>query len=93
MIVAWNKLTALLSGTVLLGFVASSTGVAKGQANCEAIPAGRARTDCYIGLSHINRQRSAIAAGAAQQQTNRAIYRQVTGMRPKTKRHRAVSGQ
>jgi hypothetical protein len=93
MIVTRNRLTAFLGGTVLLGFVASSTDVAKSQVNCEAIPVGPARTDCYIGLSHISRQRSTIAAGAAQQQTNRAIYRQVTGMRPKTKRHRAVSGQ
>jgi hypothetical protein len=57
------------------------------QVNCETIPAGPARTDCYIGLSLINRQKSEIAAGGAQQQTNRAMYRRLTGTRPRTNRH------
>jgi hypothetical protein len=38
-------------------------------------PAGPARTDCYIGLSRINRQKSEISAGVAQQQAATAIYR------------------
>jgi hypothetical protein len=63
----------------------------KAQINCETIPAGSERTDGYIGLGMINRQKSEIAADAAQQQTDSAIYRQLTGRRPKTKWHRAVS--
>ena len=70
---------------------ASSIGVAKAQVHCETIPAGPARTDCYIGLSYINRQKSEIAAGTAQQQSDSAIYHQSTGRRSKTKRHRAGS--
>ena len=68
-------------------------GVARAQVNCETIPAGPERTDCYIGLGMINRQKSEIAAGAAQQQTDSAIYRQLTGKRPRVKWHRAVPDQ
>jgi hypothetical protein len=42
--------------------MAGSTGIASAQVNCEAIPAGPGRTDCYIGLSRINRDKSKIAA-------------------------------
>jgi hypothetical protein len=43
-----------------------------------------------MGLSRINRQNSETSAGVAQQQADTAIYRKVTGKRPKTKRRRAV---
>jgi hypothetical protein len=52
---------------------------AAAQVNCETIPGGWARTDCYIGLSRINREKSAIAAGVARQQGDIAIYRSITG--------------
>jgi hypothetical protein len=65
---ARNRPVAFLGGAALLAFVTSSTGGAKSQVNCETVPAGPARTDCYIGLSRINRQKSEIAAGVAQQQ-------------------------
>jgi hypothetical protein len=42
-------------------------------------------------LGRINSAKSEIAAGAAQQQTDSAIYRQLTGRRPKAKWHRALS--
>jgi hypothetical protein len=82
-----------LGGAVLLAFVATSTDVANTQIDCATIPAGPERTDCYIGLSLINRQKSEIAAGAAQQQADSATYRQLTGRRPKTKWHRAMSNR
>jgi len=72
-------LVALLAGAALLAIVAGGAGVASAQVNCEAIPAGPARTDCYIGLSRINRDKSQIAAGVARQQSDAAIYRGVTG--------------
>lgn len=81
---------AFLGCAALLAAVSGVSGVAAAQANCEAIPAGPARTDCYIGLSRINRQRSEIAAGVAQEQTDTAIYRNVTGKLPKKKMRRAV---
>jgi hypothetical protein len=89
-----REFVRLLGGAVLLASVASAKGVLKAQVDCETIPEGPARTDCYIGLSRINRQKSEIAAGAAQQQTDRAIYRQLTGRRPNTKwHHRAAPGR
>jgi hypothetical protein len=62
--------------------------IAKAQ-NCEAVPAGPARTDCYIGLSRIYQGQSDIAAGKARVQSNSARYRQITGTdRPKHGRRR-----
>ena len=40
--------------------VAGWSGVAMAQVNCETIRAGPDRTDCYIGVSRINREKSAI---------------------------------
>jgi hypothetical protein len=57
----------------------------------ETFPTGPRRTDCYIGLSRINRQKSEISSGVAQQQAATAIYRKVTGKRLNKKRRRAVS--
>jgi hypothetical protein len=74
-----------------LAAVAGSLGFATAQqVNCETIPAGPARTDCYIGLSRINRQKSDISAGVAQQQTDTAIYREVTGRHPSKKGRRVL---
>jgi hypothetical protein len=88
-----QKLIAAVSraGGALLGLVASSTGVANAQVNCETIRAGPARTDCYIGLGRISRQKSDIAASTAQQNAESATYHQLTGRRSNAKRHRAVS--
>jgi len=79
---------SFLGGAAL--FAASLLGFAMAQVNCETLPAGPARTDCYIGLSRINRQKSEISGGVAQQQAETAIYRRVTGKRPNKKRRRPV---
>jgi hypothetical protein len=76
---------SFLGGVALL--VASPLGLAMAQVNCETLPTGPRRTDCYIGLSHINRQKSGISAGVAQQQAETAIYRKVTGKRSRRERH------
>jgi hypothetical protein len=65
---------SFFSGAGLLA--AASLGLAIAQVNCETFPAGPARTDCYIGLSRINRQKSEISAGVAQQHAATATYRQ-----------------
>ena len=83
--------TAAVAGAALLVLVAGSIGVATAQVNCDTIPAGPARTDCYIGLSRISSQKSEIAASTAQRHTDSSTYQQVTGRRPKPKRHHAVS--
>ena len=79
---------SFFGGAALLA--ASSLGVAVAQVNCETFPAGPAWTDCYIGLSRINRQKSEISAGVARQEAETAIYRKVTGKRPNKKRRRMV---
>jgi hypothetical protein len=80
-----NAALAYLGGAAMLIAVTGWSGATKAQVNCEAIPPGPARTDCYIGLSRIGRQNSEIAASVAQQQTDRAIYRSVTGRSPSKK--------
>ena len=73
------KVTALLAGATVWVAAAGSPQCAVAQVVCAMIPAGLARTDCYIGLSRVNRQRSEISAGVTQQQTDDAIYRKMTG--------------
>jgi hypothetical protein len=65
--------------------LASFPVVASAQVDCEAIPAGPARTDCYIGLGRIYRGRSDVAAGKARVQTDAARLQQVTGTRSRSK--------
>jgi hypothetical protein len=85
-----NAALAYLGGAAMLIAVAGWSGAATAQVNCETIPPGPARTDCYIGLSRIARQNSEIAASVAQQQTDRAIYRSVTGSSRKKKMYRTL---
>jgi hypothetical protein len=65
--------------------LASIPSVVNAQADCNAVPAGPARTDCYIGLSRIYQGQSDVAASKARVQSDAARYRQVTG--PKRKLH------
>jgi len=82
---------AFLGGVVLLQGLAGPPGATNAQAPCETMPAGPARTDCYIGLSRISRQKSEIAARVARQQSDAAIYRGVTGGRSARKGSRTPS--
>jgi hypothetical protein len=52
---------------------------AVGQGDCEAMPAGRNRTDCFIGRARILNQRSNIARDKARLQSNRAHLQATTG--------------
>ena len=54
--------------------------------DCEAIQAGPARTDCYIGLSRISQGKSNVAVGTARMQSDAARYQQVTGNAPRKRR-------
>jgi len=44
--------------------------IAVAQVNCEAIPGGPARTDCYIGLARIGASNAAIAGTKSQLATD-----------------------
>jgi hypothetical protein len=46
------------TASVVAILLAALSGVASAQANCEAIPHGPARTDCYLGLTQFYRGQS-----------------------------------
>jgi len=78
------------TASVVAILLASLPNVARAQ-NCAAIPAGPARTDCYIGLSRIYQGQSDVAAGEARVKSDAARYRQVTGKAPKHRRKGAAT--
>ena len=51
----------------------------RAQTDCNTVPAGPARTDCYIALSRFHGAQSDLAASKARVQSDTARYRQVTG--------------
>lgn len=80
----------LLSGMVIsLPFVASAQQQATraAEVDCYSLPSGPSRTDCYIGLSRITRQKGEISAGVAQQIKDSARYHQIIGEPRKTRKH------
>ena len=74
-----------LGGAALL--VAGSLSLAMAQVNCETFPAGPARTNCYIGLSGINRHKFEISAVLLSTKP-RPKYRKVTGKRANNNQRR-----
>jgi len=57
------------------------------QVDCESIPAGPSRTDCYTGLARINRGQSSIASEAGKQSGAAATLQKQTGaFTPKARR-------
>ena len=74
---------------VFATLLASFSTFASAQVNCEAIPKGPERTDCYLGLSQFHRGQSDLAAERARAQSDAAWYRAITGTDPpKPKPHR-----
>ena len=55
---------------------------ASAQVNCDAVPQGPARTDCYLALSQFYRGQSDLAAAKARVQSDAAWYRAITGTDP-----------
>jgi len=77
-----RTLVVIFAGTVLWLPAATADeapAIETAQLDCDSLPPGPDRTDCYIGLARIKRQESAIAAGAAQRAKDVARYHQVTG--------------
>jgi len=77
--------SALLSGGVAALLLASFPSVVSAQVDCNAVPAGPARTDCYIGLGRVYQGQSDIAAGNARVQSDAARLQRVTGTRSRSK--------
>jgi hypothetical protein len=59
--------------------VSSFAAVARAQVNCESIPKGPARTDCYLTSSELYRAQTDLATSKARVQSDAARLRQVTG--------------
>jgi hypothetical protein len=77
------------TASVVAILLASFPGVVSAQVDCNAVPAGPARTDCYIGLSRVYQGQSDLAAARARAQSDAAWYRAITGTNPpKHKPHR-----
>jgi hypothetical protein len=70
------------TASALAIWLASSPNVASAQANCDAIPHGPERTDCYLALSQFYRAQSDLAAARALAQSDAAWYRAITGIDP-----------
>ena len=73
-----TRWTASVVAVLLVGL----PGAASAQVNCETIPHGPARTDCYLGLSQFYRAQSDLAAARALAQSDAAWYRAITGTDP-----------
>ena len=71
--------------SVLAILLASFPGVSSAQVDCDAVPHGPARTDCYVGLSRVYRGQSDVAAGNARVQSDAARLQRVTGTRSHSK--------
>jgi hypothetical protein len=50
--------------------------------NCDAMPSGPERTDCYLALSRFYQGQSDLAAAKARAQSDAAWYRAITGTDP-----------
>src|ERR1700730_1885744 len=61
------------NASVLAILLASFPGVAGAQVDCDAVPAGPARTDCYIGFRRIYQGQLEVAAGNALVQSDGAL--------------------
>ena len=66
--------------------LATFPGVACAQMDCDAVPHGPARTDCYLALSQFYRAQSDLAAAKARVQSDAAWYRAITGTDPPKRR-------
>ena len=80
------KLTRMMHWIATVAIMLAIIPDAEGAQNCETIPAGPARTDCYIGMSRLYQGRSDLAAGKARVQSGAARYQQVIGKAPRHRR-------
>jgi hypothetical protein len=70
------------TASVVAILLATLPGVVSAQVNCDPIPPGPTRTDCYLGLSQFYRAQSDLAAARARVQSDAAWYLAITGTAP-----------
>jgi hypothetical protein len=81
-----RKQALTLAGIATVAAIAiGSPEFARAQGDCEAIPAGPARTDCFMVRARIQGQKSGIAATKARQSTDAAVLGVTTGTPVETK--------
>jgi hypothetical protein len=89
-----RKLQGVMRGIAIIAIMLAIIPHAMGAPNCETMPAGPARTDCYIGMSRLYQGQSDLAAGKARVRSDAARYRQVTGkaqFHSREQRHRKLN--
>jgi hypothetical protein len=84
----WPAMRWIAAGVLIVMWLAGFPDLAGAQDNCQAMPAGPSRTDCYITLSRLHGAQSDLAAGKARVQSDAARYRAVTGVPPKPRPRR-----
>ena len=84
------KQTRILHSFALVAITLAILPDAQAAQNCEALPTGPERTDCYIAASRLYQGQSDVAAGKARVQSSAARYRQVTGKAPQQRRKRST---
>src|SRR4029453_3422131 len=75
------RLSALLLSLLLAALVSSQTAAAQG--NCEAMPRGPPRTDCFIARARIASQKADLAYEKARVQEDIARLQAATGISAK----------
>lgn len=73
------KITCSVAVAAVVAATAVVPSVAVAQGDCEAMPAGPKRTDCYILRARVQGLKSDIAAGSAKQKKNAAKLKSQTG--------------
>jgi hypothetical protein len=80
-----GQVMTLVGIAALVAVTMAVPGDAGAQNNCEAMPAGPARTDCFIGRARIQGAKSDIATTKARHSTDAAVLGVTTGTSPKPK--------
>jgi len=73
--------------------LASCPGIASAGSNCDTMPKGPDRTDCYLALSRSYQAQSDLAAAKARAQADAAWYRAITGEDPPGYKRRSRSSR
>ena len=75
------KLLMIMAAVVISSAI--GTRAAAAAADCEAMPAGPAKTDCYLVRARIARDKADIAASTARINADAARLRAITGVEPR----------
>jgi hypothetical protein len=86
-----SKTKLLVIAAAVTSTVLGSFNAVHADTNCAALPPGPDRTDCYLVLSRLYRNKAELAAIEARVKADEAAYRSITGTWPRAKERRAVA--